>query len=236
MDYTQFSQTLPTFARPFLERQGHWLGLFRTSQLVLPFPPEKGYLPQRVLSQIDCSERQPLFEGGLAQGSEIKVLSSKRRDNQSWLNVCFLSWDYCNHKAAVWQHLKCAKINSSKIRSNYFKISVTSDHCIAPYYKENTYVSSSPPVVGRLLRGSHPSSYSSPWVTEWVVCYFWILLVVVFVIVLVIIFLIVVVFVVTITVVIVIVTVGCFCAHLFQSSTGLDVPNVFRGAAGSWLL
>ena len=76
---------------------------------MLPFPPEKGYLPQRVLSQIDCSERQPLFEGGLAQSSEIKVLSSKRRDNQSWLNVCFLSWDYCNHKAAVWQHLKCAK-------------------------------------------------------------------------------------------------------------------------------
>ena len=176
MDYTQFSQTLPTFARPFLERQGHWFGLFRTSQLVLPFPPEKGYLPQRVLSQIDCSEHQPLIEGGLAQGSEIKVLSSKRRDNQSCLKVCFFMF----HKAAVWQHLKCAKINSSKIRSNYFKISVTSDHCIAPYYKENTYVSSSPPVVGRLLRRGHPSRYSSPWVTEWVVCYYWIPLVVVF--------------------------------------------------------
>ena len=58
------------------------MGLFRTSQLVLPFPLEKGYnLPQGILSQVDCSERQPLIEGGLAQGSEIKVLRSKRRDN-----------------------------------------------------------------------------------------------------------------------------------------------------------
>ena len=31
-----------------------------------------GYLPQGILSQVDCSERQPLIEGGLAQGSEIK--------------------------------------------------------------------------------------------------------------------------------------------------------------------
>ena len=57
------------------------MGLFRTSQLVLPFPLEKGYLPQGILSQVDCSERQPLIEGGLAQGSEIKVLRSNRRDN-----------------------------------------------------------------------------------------------------------------------------------------------------------
>ena len=57
------------------------MGLFRTSQLVLPFPLEKGYLPQGILSQVDCSERQPLIEGGLAEGSEIKVLRSKRRDN-----------------------------------------------------------------------------------------------------------------------------------------------------------
>ena len=51
---------------------------------MLPFPLEKGYLPQGILSQVDCSERQPLIEGGLAQGSEIKS-AEKQKERQSIL-------------------------------------------------------------------------------------------------------------------------------------------------------
>ena len=60
---------------------------------MLPFPLEKGYLPQGILSQVDCLERQPLIEGGLAQGSEIKS-AEQQKEGQSILfeGMFFFSW------------------------------------------------------------------------------------------------------------------------------------------------